>query len=92
MRLVRQRDELKQVTKLAEASFKVGDPHKVLNPIFCRIPICSTYGFISGTYKIVGSGWLRSALQRHTFYFVGFLAPISLPFSPRSLHFFPRGR
>ena len=29
------------------------------NPLFCRIPINSIYGFILGTYKIVGSGWLR---------------------------------
>ena len=29
------------------------------NPLFCRVPINSIYGFILGTYKIVGSGWLR---------------------------------
>ena len=29
------------------------------NPLFCRAPINSIYGFILGTYKIVGSGWLR---------------------------------
>ena len=29
------------------------------NPLFCRVPINSKYGFILGTYKIVGSGWLR---------------------------------
>ena len=26
---------------------------------FCRVPINSIYGFILGTYKIVGFGWFR---------------------------------
>ena len=29
------------------------------NPLFCRVPINSIYGFILGTYKIVGFGWFR---------------------------------
>ena len=28
------------------------------NPLFCRVPVNSIYGFILGAYKIVGSGWL----------------------------------
>ena len=28
-------------------------------PIVCRVPIDSIYGFILGTYKIAGSGWFR---------------------------------
>ena len=32
-----------------------------LEPTFCRFPINSIYGFILGTCKTVGSGWLRFA-------------------------------
>ena len=33
------------------------------NPLFCRVPIGSINGFILGTYKIVGSGWLRRTID-----------------------------
>ena len=29
------------------------------NPLFCRVPINSMYGFVVGTYKIVGLGEFR---------------------------------
>ena len=33
------------------------------NPLFCRVPINSIYGFIFRTYKIVGFGWFRYVIN-----------------------------